>query len=81
MRPGMRTSSGTDRRHAGLFWTLAERGRAAMEHNPDLDTLAVLHCAQADLREQIRLSQETVERSQELLRRIDDLLARSPLKP
>jgi len=52
-----------------------------MEHNPDLDTLAVLHYAQADLREQIRLSQETVERSQELLRRIDDLLAKSPLKP
>ena len=52
-----------------------------MEHNPDLDTLAVLHCAQADLREQIRLSQETVERSQELLRRVDELLAKSPLKP
>ena len=52
-----------------------------MEHNPDLDTLAVLHCTQADLREQIRLSQEMVERSQELLRRIDDLLAKSPLRP
>ena len=52
-----------------------------MEHNPDLDTLAVLHYAQADLREQIRLSQETVERSQELLRRVDDLLTKSPLKP
>jgi len=52
-----------------------------MEHNPDLDILAVLHCAQADLREQIRVSQETVERSQELLRRMDDLLAKSPLKP
>ena len=39
------------------------------------------HCAQADLREQIRVSQETVERSQELLRRMDDLLAKSPLKP
>jgi hypothetical protein len=57
------------------------RNAAAMEHNPDLDTLAVLHCAQADLREQIRLGQETVERSQELLRRIDGLLAKSPLKP
>ena len=52
-----------------------------MEHKPDHDTLTVLHCAQADLREQIRLSQETVERSQELLRRVDDLLAKSPLKP
>jgi hypothetical protein len=29
----------------------------------------------------IRVSQETVEQSQELLRRIDDLLAKSPLKP
>ena len=74
---------GTDRRHPRLFsGPMAEpRNAAAMEHNPDLDTLAVLHCAQADLREQIRLSQETVERSQELLRRIDDLLAESPLKP
>ena len=52
-----------------------------MEHNPDLDTLAVLHCAQANLRERIRLSQETVERSQELLKRVDELLAKSPLKP
>ena len=52
-----------------------------MEHKPDHDTLTVLHCAQADLREQIRLGQETVERSQELLRRVDDLLAKSPLKP
>ena len=57
------------------------RKAAAMEDNPDLDTLAVLHCAQPDLREQIRLGQETVERSQELLRRVDDLLAKSPLKP
>jgi hypothetical protein len=57
------------------------RTPVAMEHNPDHDTLAVLHCAQADLREQIRLSQETVERSQELLRRVDDLLTKSPLKP
>jgi hypothetical protein len=56
------------------------RKAAAMEHHPDLGTLAVLHCAQADLREQIRLSQETVERSYELLRWIDDLLAKSPLK-
>ena len=52
-----------------------------MARNPDLDTLAVLHCAQADLRERIRLSQEMVERSQELLRRADDLLVKSPLKP
>jgi hypothetical protein len=31
------------------------RKAAAMEDNPDLDTLAVLHCAQADLGERIRL--------------------------
>ena len=31
----------------------------------------------ADLIEQIRLSQKTIERSHELIKRIDDLLARS----
>ena len=31
--------------------------------------------------EQIRLSVNTIERSQELCRRIDDLLVKSPLKP
>ena len=54
----MRRGRGTDRRHAGLSWTLAERGRAAMEHNPDLDAL---HRGRADLMEQIRLSQEMLE--------------------
>ena len=48
VQPGMRTGSGTDRRHAGLFWTLAERGRAAMEHNPDLDALAAMHRGRVD---------------------------------
>ena len=81
MRPGMRTGRGTDRRHAGLFWTLAERGRAAMEHNPDLDALAAMHRGRADLMEQIRLSQEMLEQSQELLRQIDEQLAKYPLKP
>jgi hypothetical protein len=52
-----------------------------MEHNPHLDALAALHRGQAELMEQVRVSQETVERSQELLRRIDDLLAKSPLRP
>jgi len=52
-----------------------------MEHNPHLDALAALHREQAEIMEQIRVSQETVERSQELLRRIDDLLAKSPLRP
>ena len=52
-----------------------------MEHNPDLDLLAAMHRGQVDLMEQIRLSKETLERSQELLRRTDDLLTKSPLKP
>jgi hypothetical protein len=55
-----------------------------MEHNPHLDALAALaaiHRGQAEIMEQIRVSQERVERSQELLRQIDDLLAKSPLRP
>jgi len=52
-----------------------------MEHNPDLDTLAAMHRGRVDLMEQIRLSQEMLERSQELLRQIDEQLAKSPLKP
>ena len=47
----------------------------------DLDALAMLHRAQADFQEQIRLSTEAVEQSQDLLRRIDEQLAKSPLKP
>ena len=31
--------------------------------------------------EQIRLSQETIERSKELLTKIDSMLAKSPVKP
>ena len=57
---------------------------AAMEHNPNLnalDALAALRRGQAELMEQIRLSQERVERSQELLKRIDHLLGKPPLKP
>jgi hypothetical protein len=48
-----------------------------VEQNPHLDALdalAALHRGQAELMEQIRVSQEKVERSQELLTRIDDLL-------
>ena len=53
-----------------------------MEHNnPHFDALDALHRKQAEIREQIRVSKETVEQSQELLGRIDDLLAKSPLKP
>ena len=52
-----------------------------MEHNPHFDALNALHRKQAEIREQIRVSQETVEGSQELLGRIDDMMAKSPLKP
>jgi hypothetical protein len=58
-----------------------------LEHNPHLDALdalaalAALHRQQAEIMEQIQVIRETVERSQELLRRIDDLLAKSPLRP
>jgi hypothetical protein len=51
-----------------------------MEHEPDLDALATLHRARVDLRENIRLSREMLERSKELLRQIDEQLAKSPLK-
>jgi hypothetical protein len=52
-----------------------------MEHNPHLEALDALHRKQAEIREQIRVSKETVEQSQELLGRIDDMMAKSPLKP
>ena len=52
-----------------------------MEHNPDLDALAAMHRGRADLMEQIRLSQEILEQSQELLRQINEQLAKYPLKP
>jgi hypothetical protein len=59
-----------------------ERGRAAMEQDPDLDFLWTSCTAgQADLRELIRLSAKTIKESEELLRRIDEQLARAPLKP
>jgi hypothetical protein len=52
-----------------------------MEHNAYFEALDALHRGQAEITEQIRVSQETVEQSQELLRWIDDLLAKSPLRP
>ena len=52
-----------------------------MEHNPHFEAFDALHPKQAEIREQIRVSKETVEQSQELLGRIDDLLAKSPLRP
>jgi hypothetical protein len=52
-----------------------------MGHNHHFDALDAPHRKQAEIREQFRVSQETVERSEELLGRIDDLLAKSPLRP
>jgi hypothetical protein len=52
-----------------------------MEDKPDLDLHLALHRGRADLLEQIRVSQETIERSVELIRKIDELLAKNPLKP
>ena len=52
-----------------------------MEHNAYFEALDALHRGQAEITEQIRVSQETVEQSQGLLRCIDDLLAKSPLRP
>jgi hypothetical protein len=51
-----------------------------MEHNPDVAHLVALHRGQAELMEQIRLSEETLEQSQELLRRIDEQLSKTPLR-
>jgi hypothetical protein len=54
-----------------------------MEYNPDLDVdwLATIHRSQVDLLEQIRLSNDTIERSQELLKQIDQVMGKPPLKP
>jgi hypothetical protein len=52
-----------------------------MEHDSDHCALAAMHRGRADLMEQIRLSSETIKQSQELLRQIDEQLAKSPLKP
>jgi hypothetical protein len=43
--------------------------------------LAALHRAQADVMELIRLSEEAIDRSKELIMQIDAVLAKSPLKP
>lgn len=54
-----------------------------MEHNPDLDVdlLAVINLNQAEFWEQIRLSKGMIDQCQELLKQIDEMLAKSPLKP
>jgi len=64
--------------------TRARARTCHLEHNPHLDALAALttlHREQAEIMQQIRVSQETVEQSQELLRRLEQQLAKSPLKP
>ena len=45
------------------------------------DYLAALRREFDTLKIQVRASEETIERSRELIRKIDKLLARSPLKP
>jgi hypothetical protein len=48
---------------------------------PEDDHAAALLRGREHLLEQIRVSQETIERSKELIKQIDELLARSPVKP
>ena len=48
---------------------------------PQDDHVAALLRGREHVLEQIRVSQETIERSMELIRQIDELLAKSPLKP
>ena len=45
------------------------------------DDVAALFRGREHLLEQIRVSQQTIERSKELIQQIDKLLAKSPLKP
>jgi len=47
----------------------------------DQEALAAARRARADLLEQVSLAKETIRQSKELLRQVDNLLARSPLKP
>ena len=50
-----------------------------MADNTDFHAhLAAMQREQANVLEQIRLSVETIEQSRELLRQMDDLLAKSP---
>jgi hypothetical protein len=53
-----------------------------VEDAPDFNAeLAALRRAKADVTELIRLSQENIERSKELITRVDAVLAKSPVKP
>jgi hypothetical protein len=59
----------------------AERRAATMADNTDFHAhLAALQRDRAHVLEQIRVSVETVEQSRELLRQMDELLAKSPLQ-
>jgi hypothetical protein len=53
----------------------------ADETKPEDDHVAALLRGLEHLLEQIRISQNTIERSKELIQQIDKLLAKSPLKP
>jgi hypothetical protein len=62
----------------------ATRGRVRtcrMEHNPHFEALDALHRKQAEIREQIRVSKDTVERPRNCSGGSTTLLAKSPLKP
>jgi hypothetical protein len=50
-------------------------------HKYDADFLDAIRRERDNLVEQIRLSRETIERSLELIKRIDEMLAKSGRKP
>ena len=53
----------------------------ADETKSEEDHVAALIRGREHLLQQIRVSQETIERSKELIQQIDKVLAKSPLKP
>jgi hypothetical protein len=57
--------------------------RASMANNLKLDKeqLDQIRRGRAELVEQIRMSQQTIEHSQELIRQMDEILAKAEQKP
>jgi hypothetical protein len=51
------------------------------ETESDEDYLAAIHRGRAHLVEQIQRSQEIIDQSKELIKRMDEILAKSGLKP
>ena len=47
----------------------------------DQEALAAARRVRADLLEQVSIAKQSIRQSKELLRQVDNLLARSPLKP